>query len=61
MKNNSCISDISLQKRQLETFDENFQKHFHVEDINFFGLPNKVKHMYKKYKNITQLYGLFFT
>lgn len=54
------MSHISLQKRQLETtFDENSQKRLHVEDNDFFGLPHKVKHMFKKYQKITQLYGLF--
>ncbi|KAF0759569.1 helicase POLQ-like isoform X1 [Aphis craccivora] len=45
-------------KRQLETtFDGNSQKRLHVDDDNeFFGLPNKVKHLFKKHKRITQLY-----
>ncbi|XP_015377431.1 PREDICTED: helicase POLQ-like [Diuraphis noxia] len=58
MKNISLISDVSTQKRQLETtFDGNSQKRFHVDDDNdFFGLPHKVKHLFKKHKRITQLY-----
>lgn len=60
MKNNSFFSVFPTQKRQLEmTFNENSQKRFHVDDTDFFGLPHKVKHMFKKYKKITQLYGLF--
>lgn len=49
-------------KRQLEsTMNENSQKRIHINDENdFFGLPHKVKHMFKKYKKITQLYGLLF-
>lgn len=57
------MSDIHpSQKRQLETtFDGNSQKRFHeVDSQDFFGLPHKVKHMFKKHKQITQLYGLFF-
>jgi len=59
MKNISLISDVSTQKRQLETtFDGNSQKRFHVDDdSDFFGLPHKVKHLFKKHKRITQLYG----
>jgi len=58
MKNDSLISDVSTQKRQLEiTFDENSPKRLHM-DNDFFGLPYKVKHMFKKHKRITQLYGL---
>jgi len=61
MKNISLISDVSTQKRQLETtFDGNSQKRLHVDDSEFFGLPHKVKHMFKKHKRITQLYGLNF-
>ncbi|KAE9534778.1 hypothetical protein AGLY_008070 [Aphis glycines] len=58
MKNISLISDVSTLKRQLETtFDGNSQKRLHVEDESeFFGLPNKVKHLFKKHKKITQLY-----
>jgi len=60
MKNISLISDVSTLKRQLETtFDGNSQKRLHVDDESeFFGLPNKVKHLFKKHKKITQLYGL---
>lgn len=58
----SYISDILTQKRPLETsFDGNSQKRSHsigdVDGDNFFGLPHKVKHMFKKHKRITQLYG----
>jgi len=62
MKNISVISDVSNQKRQLETtFDGNSQKRLHVDDDSeFFGLPQKVKHLFKKHKRITQLYGLNF-
>lgn len=63
MKTTSFDSDIhSSQKRQLKsTYDENPQKRFHgVDAQDFFGLPHKVKHMFKKHKQITQLYGLFF-
>lgn len=54
--------DDSIEKRQLEvSFDGNSQKRRHADDDNdFFGLPHKVKHLLKKYKRITQLYGLYF-
>lgn len=60
MKN--VIPEVLTQKRQLEsTINENSQKRNHMDDDNdFFGLPHKVKHMFKKYKRITQLYGLLF-
>lgn len=53
--------DVLTQKRQLEiTFNENSQKRNNVVDDNdFFGLPHKVKQMFKKHKRIAQLYGLF--
>lgn len=62
MKNISVMSDVSNQKRQLETtFDGNSLKRLHVDDESeFFGLPHKVKHLFKKHKRITQLYGLNF-
>lgn len=62
MKNMNVISDVSNQKRQLETtFDGNSQKRLHVDDdSDFFGLPHKVKHLFKKHKRVTQLYGLIF-
>jgi len=63
MKNICVISDVSNHnKRQLETtFDGNSQKRLHVDDdCDFFGLPHKVKHLLKKHKQITQLYGLNF-
>jgi len=62
MKNINVISDVSNQKRQLETtFDGNSQKRLHVDDDSeFFGLPYKVKHLFKKHKSVTQLYGLKF-
>lgn len=61
MKSTSLTSNILTQKRQLETtYDGNCQKRPHMDNDNdFFGLPSKVKHMFKKHKRITQLYGLF--
>lgn len=60
MKN--IAPEVLTQKRQLEsTINENSQKRIHMDDDNdFFGLPHKVKHMFKKHKRITQLYGLLF-
>lgn len=63
MKDDSFISNISSQKRvitQDTTFDKSSQKRRHVDDCDFFGLPYKVKHLFKKHKNITQLYGLLY-
>lgn len=59
----SSISDIFTQKRQLEAISyENVQKRPHLmedhDGDNFFDLPQKVKHMFKKHKRISQLYGL---
>lgn len=61
MKSTNLTSNVLTQKRQLETtFNGNFSKHSHMDNDNdFFGLPSKVKHMFKKHKRITQLYGLF--
>lgn len=60
MNNTSMISDVFTQKRQLETtYDEISSKHFCTDDNDFFGLPSKVRHMFKKYKKITQLYGMY--
>lgn len=62
MRNTNSNLDVPTQKRPLEiTFDGNSPKRFHVDDNNdFFGLPHKVKHMFKKHKRITQLYGSMF-
>lgn len=53
--------DVLTQKRPLEiTFNGNSSKRNNAVDGNdFFGLPHKVKQMFKKHKRITQLYGLF--
>lgn len=61
MKNSSLISDIPKKKCRLETsFNENSDTCSFMHDGNdFFGLPHKVKYMFKKYKKITQLYGMF--
>lgn len=65
MKNTSFMLDDSIDERQLEvSFDGNSQKRHRGDNNNdnndFFGLPHKVKHLFKKYKKITQLYGLYF-
>lgn len=62
MKNPSISPIVSTQKRQFESsFDENSPKRLHVndDDNDFFGLPHKVKHMFRKHKRITRLYGSF--
>lgn len=61
MKSTSLTSNVFTQKRQLETsITGNYQKRPHMDNDNdFFGLPPKVKHMFKKHKKITQFYGLF--
>lgn len=52
------VPEVFTQKRQLEaTFTEHSQKRFCENDNNFFGLPPRVKHMFKKHKRITELYG----
>uniref|UniRef100_A0A2S2R232 Helicase POLQ-like n=1 Tax=Sipha flava TaxID=143950 RepID=A0A2S2R232_9HEMI len=58
MKSTNLTSNVIKQKRQLETtFYGNFSKRSNMDNDNdFFGLPSKVKHMFKKHKKITQLY-----
>jgi hypothetical protein len=61
MKSTNLTSNVIKQKRQLETtFYGNFSKRSNMDNDNdFFGLPSKVKHMFKKHKKITQLYGMY--